>query len=293
MSGAAGLRYSSYLGGSVFDSAAAVAVDGSGRIYITGQTKSADFPVQAALQPALGGGADAFVVQLDPSLSGAAGLTFGSFLGGFQDDEGLGIALAPGRRLAIVGFTDTPFPITNAFQQTPGGSREVFVTYLSFDITPPSLTVPSNTVLNATSPAGATFNFTATATDLENPNPLVQCTPQPGSIFPIGTTQVVCVATDASGNSTSGAFQVKVKGAQEQIIDLKAYVNSLNLDQGLTNSLNAKLSAAQQDPLPGACSDLSDFINQVSAKTGNAVANPLATQLIMAASRIKAVMGCK
>lgn len=292
VSGPAGLKYSSYLGGSVFDSAGAVAVDSVGRAYITGRTLSADFPTQGALQPALGGGGDAFVVQLDPALLGPTGLTYGTFLGGFQDDEGLGIALASQGRVAVAGYTDTPFPTANAFQQFPAGGREVFVTYLSFDTTPPTLTVPADAVLNATSPAGAIFNFTATATDLQDPNPTVQCTPSSGSTFPAGTTQVLCVASDVSGNSTSASFQVTVRGAQDQILDLEAFVGSLNLANGLANSLEVKLNSALQDPLAQACSDVTDFINEVNAKTGNPLSGPVAAQLITTANHIRTVMGC-
>ena len=293
LSGPAGLTYSSYLGGSGFDSATAVAIDGAGRANITGHTQSADFPTKNALQPAFGGGTDAFVVQLDPSVAGASGLSYGTFLGGFQDDEGTGIALASGQRIAVVGFTDTPFPIANAFQSFPGGSRDAFVTYLTLDTTPPTLTLPSDTVLNATSPAGAIFTFTVSATDPVDPNPTVQCTPPSGSTFAIGTTAITCVATNFDSISASGTFNVRVKGAQEQIGDLAAFVSALNLDNGLTNSLEAKLSAALQDTVPGACGDLTDFIGQVAAKSGTSISSPLAAQLIASASRIKAVLGCR
>jgi Beta-propeller repeat/HYR domain len=291
--GPAGLRYSSYVGGSVFDTVGAVSVDEFGRALITGRTESADFPTSNPLQPALAGSDDAFVVQLDPSLAGASGLIYGSFLGGYQHDEGMGITSASGGRIAVTGFTDTPFPVAGPFVQSPAGGREAFVAYLSLDTAPPVLVVPAAATINATSAAGATFLFTATATDREDPNPTVQCIPASGSLFAIGTTLVGCIATDASGNSASGAFNLTVKGAQEQLVDLKLLVGSLGLDKGLTNSLEAKLSAAQQDPLSGACSDLSDFINQVSAKAGTAIPSLVAEELVASAIRIQAVLGCR
>ena len=50
------LGYSTYLGGSGGESAAAVAVDANGNAYITGTTTSIDFPVTGtALQTAFGG----------------------------------------------------------------------------------------------------------------------------------------------------------------------------------------------------------------------------------------------
>jgi len=48
--------YSSYLGGSGFDEGFGIAVDQSGRAYVTGQTISTDFPTVNPLQSTLGGG---------------------------------------------------------------------------------------------------------------------------------------------------------------------------------------------------------------------------------------------
>jgi hypothetical protein len=60
---------STYLGGTGFDSAFGVAVDASGNIVLAGRTGSADFPSSSgAVQPGSGGGYDAFVVKIDPSV---------------------------------------------------------------------------------------------------------------------------------------------------------------------------------------------------------------------------------
>ena len=63
------LLYSTYLGGSQDDEAFGVAVDRSGRTFVTGQTSSFDFPTTpSAFQPVRGGGfqsaPDAFVVKI-------------------------------------------------------------------------------------------------------------------------------------------------------------------------------------------------------------------------------------
>jgi hypothetical protein len=69
-SGAAGLVYSSYLGGSSNDSGAAIAVDGAGNAYLTGVTGTADYPTTTgAFQPGYRDGAyDAFAMKLSPAL---------------------------------------------------------------------------------------------------------------------------------------------------------------------------------------------------------------------------------
>jgi hypothetical protein len=63
------LAYSSYLGGSSYDSGNGIAVDSSGDAYVTGQTSSTNFPTMNPLQPNYGGNGDAFVakISIEPS----------------------------------------------------------------------------------------------------------------------------------------------------------------------------------------------------------------------------------
>ena len=62
------LLYSTFLGGSGVDVANGIALDPFGRVVITGQTSSSDFPIGSnALQRVLGGASDAFVVRLTES----------------------------------------------------------------------------------------------------------------------------------------------------------------------------------------------------------------------------------
>jgi fibro-slime domain-containing protein len=79
------------------------------------------------------------------------------------------------------------------------------------DTRAPKLDLPDRQVLEATSPAGAVAIFTAAATDLVDVTDPVVCAPASGSTFPIGRTAVTCTATDAAGNSRSGAFTIVVR----------------------------------------------------------------------------------
>src|SRR5262249_3875163 len=78
------------------------------------------------------------------------------------------------------------------------------------DKTGPAITVPTGIVVPCAGPSGASVKFDASAHDLCDPNPTVVCTPQSGSVFPVGTTTVTCTAADSSGNTSSKSFSVMV-----------------------------------------------------------------------------------
>jgi hypothetical protein len=58
------LLFSTYLGGGNVDSGAAIALDGAANAYVCGDTLSSDFPLHAAVQPAIGGNTDVFLAKL-------------------------------------------------------------------------------------------------------------------------------------------------------------------------------------------------------------------------------------
>jgi hypothetical protein len=78
------------------------------------------------------------------------------------------------------------------------------------DNTPPIVSVPASMTLEATGPGGAIATFVAAATDAEDGSPEATCTPASGSMFAVGTTQVICTATDGGGLSASASFTVRV-----------------------------------------------------------------------------------
>jgi hypothetical protein len=74
----------------------------------------------------------------------------------------------------------------------------------------PVLTVPDDIVVS-TEGTSTTVDWVATATDDNDPDPVVECDPESGSEFAKGTvTTVTCTATDAAGNVTTGSFTVAV-----------------------------------------------------------------------------------
>ena len=153
----------------------------------------------------------------------------------------------------------------------------------------PSLVVPADKWVNATSPSGAVVTFDVAADD--NVGVVsVSCWQRSGSLFSIGPARVKCDASDAAGNSASKEFGVKVLGAQEQVGNLTDYVMSLGLSNGVQNPLVNQLRAAG-DPSADACKKIDDFMRMVSAKNSG-VPSASASYMLLEARRIKSVMGC-
>jgi len=124
-----GLVYSTYLGGSYYDYGFGIAVDGSGQAYVTGWTKSANFPVTpGAYQTTYEGLRDVFVTKL--SVDGRS-LVYSTYLGGSGDDYGRGIAVDGSGQAYVTGPTDSPdFDITSGAYQTTNQWWDVFVVKL-------------------------------------------------------------------------------------------------------------------------------------------------------------------
>lgn len=107
---------------------------------------------------------------------------------------------------------------------TTTGSFDVIVE----DTTPPEITVPSQITTEATSPAGAVVTYVATATDLVDGDVTVDCAPLSGSTFALGTTNVLCTASDSSSNTASASFQVIVEDTTPpEIVEVTATPNVL------------------------------------------------------------------
>ena len=125
-----GLVYSTYLGGSGADSARAVAVDGSGNLYLAGYTLSIDFPTQNPLQSSNRGGSDVFVAELNAA---GSGLVYSTYLGGSRQDRAFGLALDASGSVYVAGDTQsTDFPVTsNALQASNHGQGDAFVSKLA------------------------------------------------------------------------------------------------------------------------------------------------------------------
>jgi hypothetical protein len=126
------LSYSTYLGGTAEDDAYAIAIDGTGNAYVTGQTKSTNFPTApGAYSSTNKGGFDVFVSKL---AANGSSLSYSTYIGGSLDDSGNAIAVDGSGNAYVAGGTNssTDFPTHGAFQSTfGGGSVDAFVLELA------------------------------------------------------------------------------------------------------------------------------------------------------------------
>ena len=126
------LVYSTYLGGGDRDEVQSIAVDGSGNAYVTGFTRSTNFPTSNPYQSTYQGGVwDVFVSKLSSS---GNSLIYSTYLGGGDSDAGYGIAVDGSGNAYVTGITPSSnFPTQNAYQATlgGGGDNDAFVTKLS------------------------------------------------------------------------------------------------------------------------------------------------------------------
>jgi hypothetical protein len=114
------LLVSTYLGGSADDYPIGIAVDRLGRFYVSGTTRSANFPVRAALQRRFGGSVDAFVTRLGPT----GRLLFSTYVGGSDRETSVGVAVDGKGYPYIAGTTYSEnFPLPSSLSTPVPSNR--------------------------------------------------------------------------------------------------------------------------------------------------------------------------
>lgn len=127
------LAYSTFLSGSGDDLGVGIAVDGSGNAYVTGWTRSTNFPTATgAAQSAHaidGGQNDGFVTKLTPT----GGMLYSTYLGGGGEDEPEAIAVDRAGFAYVVGVSNsTDFPVGGGAPQAAyRGGGDAFVAELA------------------------------------------------------------------------------------------------------------------------------------------------------------------
>lgn len=211
------LLYSTYLGGTGDDIAYGIAVDSALSAYVTGSTTSIDFPAAGTgvFQPNNNGARDAFVAKLGAVtaggiLPGTVPLLYFTYLGGSNDDVGLGIvvdnsgqAQGSSQGARVTGWTASPnFPVINAagVEATFAGGFDAFVARIDTTATTPTAAGHYSTFLG-----GTLDDFgTGIAVDLQ------------GASYVAGETQSGDLLTKAPPLTTS--FQPSISGLSDAFL---------------------------------------------------------------------------
>jgi hypothetical protein len=194
------LVYSTYMGGSGDDFAGGIAVDSGGNAYVAGKTASTNFPTMNPLQPANGGGDDAFVAKLN---SAGSALVYSTYLGGSGNENSEfhgGIAVDSAGNVYVTGDTDS-----SNFPTTPG-------------------------VIERTCPHGCQYPEPYVTKFNPTGSALVYSTYLPGQIFDVGTG----IAVDSAGDAyvvgttlypTSDAFLYKLNPTGSSLVGSHSGLN--------------------------------------------------------------------
>ncbi|MCC7431559.1 SBBP repeat-containing protein, partial [bacterium] len=124
------LIFSTFLGGSNYEESRSLSVDGSGNCYVTGSTKSSNFPTTSGAYDTSLDSYDTFVTKLNSS---GSSLVFSTFLGGSSYDYGYSVSSDGNGNCFVTGQTiSTGFPTTaGAYDTSNNGNGDAFVTKLN------------------------------------------------------------------------------------------------------------------------------------------------------------------
>jgi len=117
---------STYLGGSSWDSAYAVAVDSAGAVYVAGETPASDFPTTGGFGDSQANQLDAFLVKIAP---GGASIDYAVLLGGGSLDSVFALAVENG----IVYLAGETWSRTFPTGVVPAGENDVWVAAITPD----------------------------------------------------------------------------------------------------------------------------------------------------------------
>jgi len=124
-----------FFGGSGDDEGHRIALDSLGNVYVTGYTKSSDFPIVNGFQTHIGGVGrkDAYIAKINNAVSQ---ILFSSYLGGSLDDQPFGLSVDVFGNIYIAGETISPNfplvrPLRSGLEQTT--ATDAFVTKISPD----------------------------------------------------------------------------------------------------------------------------------------------------------------
>ena len=222
-----GLLFSTLIGGSQTEEGSDVAVDGSGNIYVVGQTSSSDFPLANAVKSTfVNSCSDGFVTKLNPSVPS---YVFSTYLGGGSCDNANSVATDASGNAYITGTTSSSdFPTANAFQPNLSSqfSNDAFVTKLT-----PTGAFVYSTYLGGSNGSDIGFGIAADAT---------------GAAYVVGTTSSSNFPTQNPIQTMNGfsndAFVTKINSNGSALV-YSTFLGGLSDDTGRGIAVDSSLNA--------------------------------------------------
>ncbi len=138
--------------------------------------------------------------------SGGTAVTFSPSVTDVCDPSPAVVCTPPSGSAFPVGTTTVTCTASDASGNTSMCTFDVTVE----DTTPPVLTCPGSQVVDCAGSGGTVVDYSPSVFEVCDAGVSVVCIPPSGSLFPVGTTVVTCVATDASGNTDMCTFPVTV-----------------------------------------------------------------------------------
>jgi hypothetical protein len=281
------LLASTFIGGAGREVGRSMVFDGAGNVYVYGNTGASGYPTTpGAYDRSHDGNNDTFVSKLDSNLSF---LLASTFIGGSGNDSNGPIAFDGAGNIYVTGYTSSSnFPTTpGAYDESyNGGEYDAFVSKLDSSL---------SSLLASTFIGGNDYDRIGESGMAINAY---------GYIYVAGGTPSSDYPTTFGAyneNYNGGGWDVFVSkldselatSPAKQVTDLVADVIDLNLQQGLENSLDAKLDSVlsalddiNENNDVAAINSLGAFINAVEAQRGNKISDSDADTLIVAAQQI-------
>ncbi|MEW6731971.1 MAG: SBBP repeat-containing protein [Acidobacteriota bacterium] len=256
-----GLVYSTYLGGRDEDRARSIAVDAAGNVYVSGYTRSLDFPILDAMQTKKSGSSsssDLFITKINPV---GSALVYSSYFGGSGDEHSNvlsgRIAVDAAGNVYLVGITKSQdFPRMNPFQNNfGGGTSDAFVVKIGSvanncaAVTISPITLPSGTIGSSynqtlTASGGASpFTFTIASGMLPGGLSLSTAGVISGTPTAVGTFNFTVTAMDSNGCPGSQSLSIQISSANTGDFTLTLTPNSQIVTAGAATSFTIGLQA--------------------------------------------------
>lgn len=232
-----GISYSGFLGGGDVEGITGIAVDRFGNAYVTGTTESDElpkgerFPVVTGPDTTYNGDKDTFAAKISEcEINCPAAITRDNDLNQCGAVVNFSTPQSTCGQVHCLPVSGTFFPVgTSKVTCTDEANTHCAFNVTVRDTQKPALTCSAN-ITKSNEPgkcsAVVTYNLPTVMDNCPNTG-APSCNPPSGSTFPVGTSTVNCMATDASNNTGTCSFMITVVDTEPPQITCPANVTAV------------------------------------------------------------------